>query len=113
MFIERNMADLLKHGCTCAFDHQYCFTKATGKRAVDRQMEAAKQLGIRYHAGRGTDTLPRDKGGSIPENMLETTDEYLEDCDRLIGLYHDSKPYSMIHSSIILPQTGDRILHSF
>ena len=89
------MADLLKHGCTCAFDHQYCFTKATGKRAVDRQMAAAKQLGIRYHAGRGTDTLPRDKGGSIPENMLETTDEYLEDCDRLIGLYHDSKPYSM------------------
>lgn len=89
------MADLVKHGCTCAFDHQYCFTKATGKRAVDRQMEAAKLLGIRYHAGRGTDTLPRDKGGSIPENMLETTDEYLEDCDRLIGLYHDPRPYSM------------------
>ncbi|MEA5028706.1 MAG: amidohydrolase family protein, partial [Sphaerochaeta associata] len=23
------MADLLKHGCTTAFDHQYCYTKKT------------------------------------------------------------------------------------
>ena len=89
------MADLIKHGCTCAFDHQYCYTRATGNRPVDRQMEAAKLLGIRYHAGRGTDTLPRDKGGSIPENMLETTEEYLADCERLVGLYHDPAPYSM------------------
>lgn len=89
------MADLLKHGCTCAFDHQYCYTKATGKAPVDRQMEAAAQLGIRYHAGRGVNTLPREKGSTIPENMLETTDEYLKDCERIIKLYHDPKPYSM------------------
>ena len=34
-------ADLIKHGCTCAFDHQYCYTNKTGKDPVDRQMEAA------------------------------------------------------------------------
>lgn len=89
------MADLLKHGCTCAFDHQYCYTRATGKAPVDRQMEAARLLGIRYHAGRGTNTLPRDKGSTIPENMLETTDEFLQDCQRLISLYHDGGFYSM------------------
>lgn len=89
------MADLLKHGCTCAFDHQYCYTKATGKAPVDRQMEAAKMLGIRYHAGRGTNTLPRSEGSTMPENMLETTDEFLKDCERIIGLYHDANPYSM------------------
>ena len=89
------MADLIKHGCTCAFDHQYCYTKATGKAPVDRQMEAAKMLGIRYHAGRGTNTLPRSKGSTMPENMLETTDEFLLDCDRIIRLYHDPNPYSM------------------
>lgn len=94
------MADLLKHGCTCAFDHQYCYTKATGKLPVDRQFEAAKLLGIRYHAGRGTNTLPRDKGSTIPEDMLETTDEFLTDCQRLIAKYHDPAPYSM--SQIVL-----------
>ena len=56
------MADLVKHGCTTAFDHQYCFTKRTGKEPIDRQMEAAAQIGIRYHAGRGTNTLPRQEG---------------------------------------------------
>ncbi len=89
------MADLLKHGCTCAFDHQYCYTKATGKSPVDRQMEAAQLLGIRYHAGRGVNSLPRQMGSTMPENMLETTDEYLKDCERLIALYHDPKPLSM------------------
>ncbi len=89
------MADLVKHGCTTAFDHQYCYTNVTGKTPVDRQMEAAKMLGIRYHAGRGTNTLPREKGSTMPENMLETTDEFLKDCDRIISLYHDPNPYSM------------------
>lgn len=89
------MADLVKHGCTCAFDHQYCYTKATGMAPVDRQMDAAKLLGIRYHAGRGTNTLPRNEGSTMPDNMVETTDEFLQDCERIIGLYHDSKPYSM------------------
>lgn len=89
------MADLIKHGCTCAFDHQYCYTKATGKSPVDRQFEAADLLGIRYHAGRGTNTLPRSEGSTMPENMLETTDEFLQDCERLISLYHDPNPLSM------------------
>ncbi len=89
------MADLVKHGCTTAFDHQYCYTKATGKRPVDRQMEAAAQIGIRYHAGRGANTLPPSEGSSIPENMVETTDAFIRDCDRLVSLYHDPKPYSM------------------
>ena len=34
-----SFADLMKHGCTCAFDHQYCYTRKTGKSPVDRQME--------------------------------------------------------------------------
>ena len=89
------LADLIKHGCTCAFDHQYCYTKASGKNLVDRQMEVAEMLGIRYHAGRGTNTLPKSQGSTIPDNMLETTDEFLNDCVRLIDLYHDNNPFSM------------------
>ena len=88
-------ADLIKHGCTTAFDHQYCFTTATGTAAGDRQFEAAEKLGIRYHIGRGTNTLPREKGSTIPEEMRETTDGFLKDCQRLIEKYHDGKPFSM------------------
>lgn len=89
------MADLIKHGCTCAFDHQYCYTNVSGKYLVDRQMEAAELLGIRFHAGRGTNTLPKSMGSNIPDNMLETTDEFIKDCERVIDLYHDPNPFSM------------------
>lgn len=88
------MADLLKHGCTTAFDHQYCYTNRTGIEPVDRQMEAAQLLGIRYTAGRGTNTLPRSEGSTMPEEMLETTDEFINDCQRLIEKYHDPEPFS-------------------
>lgn len=89
------MADLVKHGCTTAFDHQYCYTVHTGKEPVDRQMEAAAQIGIRYHAGRGTNTLPRSEGSSIPDGMRETTEEFIQDMRRLIDRYHDTNPFSM------------------
>jgi len=89
------MADLVKHGCTTAFDHQYCFPRHTDGRLVDRQMEAASQIGLRYHAGRGANTLPKSQGSTIPDQMLESTDEFLKDCDRLIGLYHHDGPFAM------------------
>lgn len=89
------MADLIKHGCTTAFDHQYCFPSHTEKELVDRQFEAADLLGIRYHAGRGTNTLPLDQGSTVPDEMCETTDEFLVDCERLIDTFHDPKPFSM------------------
>ncbi|MGO4988285.1 amidohydrolase [Gallicola sp. Sow4_E12] len=89
------LTDLIKHGCTTAYDLQYCYTKNSSKELVDLQMDAAKELGIRYHAGRGTNTLPKEKGSTIPFGMLETTDEFIHDCERLIGKYHDSSDYSM------------------
>lgn len=89
------MGDLLKHGCTCAFDHQYAYPRAAGKELVDRQMEAAQLLGIRYHAGRGANTIPKSEGSPIPENMVETTEEFILDCERLIHKYHNTDPFSM------------------
>lgn len=90
-----SMADLLKHGCTCAFDHQYCFNSHTGKESIDRQMEAAAQIGIRYHAGRATNTIPMSKGSPIPEDICETTDEFIQHTRELIKKYHDDSKFSM------------------
>ena len=89
------MADLLKHGSTTVFDHQYCYPRSAGKRLVDRQIDAAAQLGVRFHAGRGANTLPKSEGSNVPDEMVESTDEFLRDCERLIDTYHDSNPYSM------------------
>ncbi|CAN7167480.1 amidohydrolase [Rhizobium sp. LjRoot254] len=89
------MAELIKHGCTTAFDHQYNFPRHAGKRLIDRQFEAAELLGMRFHAGRGGNTLPKSEGSTIPDEMLETTDEFITDCARLIDTYHDTSQFSM------------------
>ena len=89
------MAELVKHGCTTAFDHQYCFPRHAGSRIVDRQVEAAALFGLRFHAGRGANTLPRSEGSTIPDAMLETTDGFLADCERLIDAWHDPEPFAM------------------
>lgn len=89
------MAELIKHGCTTAFDHQYNFPRHAGKRLVDRQFEAADLLGMRFHAGRGGNTLPKSEGSTVPDAMLETTDEFIADCARLIDSYHDGGRFGM------------------
>ncbi|MFB2552863.1 amidohydrolase [Ensifer soli] len=89
------MAEMIKHGCTTAFDHQYNFPRHAGKRLIDRQFEAADLLGMRFHAGRGGNTLPKSEGSTIPDAMLETTDEFIADCARLIDSYHDRRRFGM------------------
>lgn len=94
------MGELVKHGCTTAFDHQYCFPRHAGSRIVDRQVEAAALFGLRFHAGRGANTLPRSEGSTIPDAMLETTDGFLADCERLIDAWHDPNPFAMTRVAV-------------
>jgi hydroxyatrazine ethylaminohydrolase len=89
------MADLIKHGCTTAFDHQYMDNDDSESCPIDRQFEAAQLLGMRFHAGRGGSTRSIAEGSFVPECMCETTDSFLSDCDRLISKFHDSGKYSM------------------
>ncbi len=90
-----SMAELVRHGCTTAFDHQYCYPAGAGLHLVDRQMEAAGLIGMRFHAGRGANTLSREEGSPLPEALIEDTDTFLADCDRLISAYHDPGRFSM------------------
>lgn len=90
-----SLADLIKHGCTTAFDHQYNYTKNAGTHVIDRQFEAAELFGVRFHAGRGTNTLPMSEGSTIPDDMCESTSSFLKDCERLIKTFHDDSAGSM------------------
>jgi len=96
------MADLIKHGCTTAFDHSYCHPAGTGGILIDRQVEAARAMGMRFIAGRGVNTLPRDQGSTIPDEMVETTDGFLKECERLIETYH-STDFGAMEQIVVAP----------
>ena len=89
------IAELIKNGCTTAFDHQYCYPKHAGTYLADRQFEAARLLGMRFVAGRGANTLPPCEGGIVPAEMVESTSSFLRDVERLVKDYHSNAPGSM------------------
>ncbi|MBA3643447.1 MAG: 8-oxoguanine deaminase [Chloroflexia bacterium] len=86
-------AELLLSGCTTVFDHAYLFQNGC---AVDDQIAAAAELGVRFVASRGSMSLGESKGGLPPDDCVEAEDAILADSLRVIQRYHDPKPGSML-----------------
>lgn len=80
------LAELVQSGCTTVFDHSYVFKN--GNR-VDCQIEAARDMGVRFHASRGSMSLGESKGGLPPDDCVEDEDFILKDSQRVIERYHD------------------------
>ena len=88
------MGELLKTGCTTSFDHHYVFPKNQGN-LIEAQFEAAKELGIRMYASRGSMSLSIKDGGLPPDSVVQSVDEILKDSERLVKKFHDKNRFSM------------------
>ncbi|MFT4175067.1 MAG: 8-oxoguanine deaminase [Luteolibacter sp.] len=86
------LAELALSGCTTAFDHTYLYQNGNN---VDCQIEAARSLGIRFHASRGSMSLGESQGGLPPDSCVEDEAFILEDTERVIKTYHDASHGAM------------------
>lgn len=93
------MAELMLSGCTTTSDHHYVFPRGQ-RRLIDAQIEAARRIGIRFHPCRGSMSLSRKDGGLPPDSVVQSEDEILADCERVIRKYHDARPGAMLQVAL-------------
>jgi 8-oxoguanine deaminase len=89
------MAELLLSGCTLSSDHHYVFPAGAAPNLIDRQIEVALDLGLRFQPTRGSMSLGRSAGGLPPDDLCQDEDVILADSKRLVATYHDPLPGAM------------------
>ncbi len=92
-----SMAELILSGCTTSSDHLYIYPNGC---KLDHSIEAAAEIGMRFHATRGAMSVGESKGGLPPDRVVEDEAFILRDMQRVVEQYHDSARGAMLRIAL-------------
>ena len=92
-------SELLLSGATTTSDHFYLFPRGY-PNIFDAEVEGGMMSGIRFHPCRGSMSLSKKDGGLPPDSVVQSEDEIIKDCQRVIERYHDPSRFSMLRVAL-------------
>jgi cytosine/adenosine deaminase-related metal-dependent hydrolase len=93
------LVELALGGTTTSTDHLYIAPRGGGD-LWSAQIEAAAEVGLRFHPTRGSMSLSIKDGGLPPDSVVQDDDEILADCERLVARHHDPGPHAMVRVAL-------------
>jgi cytosine/adenosine deaminase-related metal-dependent hydrolase len=93
------LAALATSGCTTSTDHHYVFPRGV-EDLLEVEIQAAKEIGLRFHPCRGSMDLGRSRGGLPPDSIVEDRDEILASSEEARDRFHNPSPGSMLRIAL-------------
>ena len=90
---------LARTGCTTSMDHHYVFPTHGGD-VLGAEVEAARRIGLRFLATRGSMDLGQTQGGLPPDHVVEDLDTILAATAAAVDAHHDASPDSMLRIGV-------------
>lgn len=91
------LAELALSGCTTTSDHLYLYPNGC---RLDDSIEAAGEIGLRFHATRGSMSLGESRGGLPPDRCVEEEADILRDSQRLVEQFHDPSRGALVRVAL-------------
>ena len=91
------LSELALSGCTMSSDHLYLFPNGS---SLDDTIEAAHQVGLRFHPTRGAMSIGQSNGGLPPDSLVEAEAAILKDSIRVVDRFHDASDGAMLRVGI-------------
>jgi cytosine/adenosine deaminase-related metal-dependent hydrolase len=93
------LAELALSGCTTTSDHHYLFPRGrTG--VLEATIDAAREIGMRFHPTRGSMDLGVSQGGLPPDDVCQDLDALLLATEEAVRRFHDPSPGAMVRIAV-------------
>jgi 8-oxoguanine deaminase len=93
------LAELALSGCTTVFDHHYVFPRGR-EGLIEAEVRAARELGLRLVAARGSMDLGEADGGLPPDDLVEDLDAVIAHTERLAAELHEPGPGARVQVAV-------------
>ena len=93
------LAELALSGCTTSTDHLYLHPRGAGD-LLTAEIDAAKDLGMRFHPTRGSMSLSVKDGGLPPDDVVQDDDDILRLSAEAVAQHHDRSHGAMVRIAL-------------